>query len=187
MKEKIEKRIAEHIDVIKIVDSNQITNISNLIIKAFKDEKRLFIFGNGGSAADAVHLSAEFAGRYLFDRPPLPAFALNANISTMTAIANDYSYETIFERQIEAYVKSGDIVIGISTSGNSGNVLKAIKKAKELNAVTVGFSGTRGELKNIVDHSLTVDSMDTPRIQEAYMFAGHMICEIVEEELYGNE
>ena len=187
MKEKIKKRINEHTAVIKILDLDQIMNISNLIIKAFKDEKRLFLFGNGGSAADAVHLSAEFAGRYLFDRPPLPAFALNANISTMTAVANDYSYETIFERQIQAYAKSGDIVIGISTSGNSGNVLKAIKKAKELNAITVGFSGTKGELKNLVDHSLTIDSMDTPRIQEAYMFAGHMICELVEEELYGKK
>jgi len=183
----IKKRAENHCDAILNIKTERILDIANMITKAFKNGNKLLIFGNGGSAADAIHLAAEFSGKYLLDRKALPAIALSANVSTITAVANDYSNDMIFERQIESYAKQGDIVIGISTSGDSKNVLRAIEKAKEMKALTIGFSGTAGKLKDIVDYALIIPSTETPRIQEGYMFAGHIICEIVEEELYGKK
>jgi D-sedoheptulose 7-phosphate isomerase len=144
----------------------------------------LFICGNGGSAADAQHIAAEFSGRYMMERAPLHATALT-NLASITAIGNDYSYETVFERQVEGMVRQGDAVIALSTSGTSGNVLRAVAKAKELGAVTIGFTGEGGRLKEVVDLALVVPSRSTPRIQEGYMAAAHVICGLVERGLFG--
>ena len=144
--------------------------------------------GNGGSAADAQHIAAELSGRFYFDRPPLDAEALHVNASYLTAVANDYSYDVIYERMVEAKGQKGDVLIAISTSGNSPNVVKAAKKAKELGIVVIGFTGENGgELAEISDHCLKVPSNDTPRIQECHILFGHIICEIIEEQLFGKK
>lgn len=141
---------------------------------------KLVLFGNGGSAADAQHIAAEFVGRFETERAPLPAIALTTNTSALTAIGNDYAFATIFERQVQALVAEHDVVIGLSTSGNSENVLKGIRMAQSLGAKTIGFSGSGGQLKTIVDVALTVPSTHTPRIQEAHIFLGHSLTHAVE-------
>jgi D-sedoheptulose 7-phosphate isomerase len=161
-----------------------IIKISRLIIKAYRQKKKVVLFGNGGSAADAQHLAAEFVCRFKKNRKALEAMALTVDTSVLTAIGNDYEFKDIFSRQVEAAVKKGDVVIGISTSGNSPDVLEGIKKAKQLGAITIGFSGQIGKLAQVVDISLAVPSNNTPRIQEAYITVGHIICEIVENELF---
>jgi len=178
-------RINEHVAMIETLNIDEIEVISEVLTNAFNNGNKIVIFGNGGSASDAQHLVAEFSGKYLKDRAPLPAISLSSNISAVTAIANDYGYETVFERQLKSLTDKGDCVVGISTSGNSLNVLRAIEQAKKMEAVTISFSGAKGKLKNIVDHSLIVPSESTPRIQEGYMVAGHIICGIVERNIYG--
>jgi len=186
MKALVSRELEESASVTGKVDAEQVIRIAEALTKAFREKRKVMLFGNGGSAADAQHIAAEFSGKYLFDRAPLNAVALT-NLSSITAIGNDYSYENVFERQVEASIRPGDAVVGISTSGSSKNVLRAIRKAKELGAVTIGFSGSKGALKEEVDIALVVPSTSTPRIQEAYMAAAHVICGLVERSLFGRK
>lgn len=190
MKELILKRINEHreaIDRLLSDSADTIKKIAETIIDCYKHDGKVILFGNGGSCSDSMHLAAELVSRYYLDRKSLPAMALTDNVS-LTAIGNDYSYEDVFAKQVEGFVNRGDVAIGISTSGNSKNVVKAVEKAKELGGVAVGFTGRKGgALKDKVDICLNVPSDDTPRIQEGYMVAGHIICEIVENELFGKQ
>jgi len=160
--------------------------MADLLVDAFRKGNKVLLFGNGGSAADAQHIACELAGKFYLDRAPLPAIALTTNTSSLTAIANDYSYEEVFVRQVKGLVKQGDVVIGISTSGNSPNVLRGIEEAKRLGATTIALIGRGGRLKKSADYVLSVPSDDTPRIQEAHITAGHIICYLVEQALFGN-
>lgn len=155
------------------------------IVESFRAGGKLFFFGNGGSAADAQHLAAEFTGRYLKERHALPAIALSVNSSAVTAIGNDYGFDLVFARQIEAFGKQGDVAIGISTSGNSPNVIRALELAKSKSIFTVALTGgSGGAMANIADCTLRVPSTETPRIQECHILTGHIICEIVEQSLF---
>ena len=164
--------------------SNEINKTANLIITAINQNRKIILIGNGGSAADAQHIAAEFLGRYKLKRKSIPAIALTSNSSTTTAIANDYDFSDIFSRQCESLVSKGDIVIGISTSGNSENVVKGLRTSKKNGGLTIGLLGNKGgKIKNIVDISLIVKATSIPRIQEAHRVIYHIICEIVEEEV----
>ena len=164
--------------------------IQEIVIKsiaAFKDDKKMLLCGNGGSASDAQHIAAELSGRFYTDRPPLYAEALHVNSSYMTAVANDYGYEATYARMVEAAGRKGDILLGISTSGNSPNVVKAMQKAKDIGMLTIGFTGKDGgKMKDICDIMIYVPSFDTPRIQEAHILIGHIICQLIEEEMFPN-
>jgi D-sedoheptulose 7-phosphate isomerase len=156
-----------------------------LIVQAFEKGNKLFFFGNGGSAADAQHLAAEFVNRYLMERPPLPAIALTTDTSILTSVSNDFAFNEIFSKQLKALGKKGDIAIGLSTSGNSPNVIRAIETAKEMGMKTVAFTGMDGgKLTKKADISLLVPSSSTPRIQEAHILIGHILCEMVENRLF---
>jgi len=162
-----------------------IAKISNKIINAYKKKKKVVLFGNGGSAADAQHIAAEFVGKFYKDRESLPSLAFHTNTSVLTATANDYGYDLVFERQVSSFVENGDIAIGISTSGNSPNVIKGLLKAQEKGAVTIGFTGQKqNKIEEIVDICLKIPSTDTPRIQEGHITVGHIICYLVEKELF---
>ena len=162
-----------------------IIKIAEIIIEAYRNGKKVILFGNGGSAADAQHITAELVGKYYLDRDPLPAVALTTNTSSLTAIGNGYSLDIVFTRQLKALGQKGDVVIGISTSGNSENVIQAFKVAREMGLITVGFTGkSGGKLRSVADHCLCIPSNDTPRIQEGHITIGHIICEIVERELF---
>ena len=164
--------------------SDEINKTANLIVTAINKNRKIIIIGNGGSAADAQHIAAEFLGRYKLKRKSIPAIALTSNSSTTTAIANDYDFSDIFSRQCESLVSKGDVVIGISTSGNSENVVKGLRTSSKNGGLTIGLLGNKGgKIKNIVDVSLIVKDTSTPRIQEAHRVIYHIICEIVEEEL----
>lgn len=155
------------------------------ITQAFQKGNALYFCGNGGSAADAQHLAAEFSGRFYKDRKPLPSEALHCNTSYLTAVGNDYGYEFIYSRLLEGLGKEGDLLIGLSTSGNSANIIEAFKKAKELGIMTIAFTGdTGGKLKDLADILINVPSNDTPRIQESHITIGHIICEKVESNLF---
>ena len=155
------------------------------IIQAFKNDKKVLFCGNGGSAADAQHLAAEFSGQFYMDREPLFAEALHTNTSYLTAVANDYSYEEVYARLVKAKGREGDVLIGLSTSGNSKNVVKALELANKLGMITIGMTGARGgKMEPHCKYLLNMPSQDTPRIQEAHMIIGHIICEIVERELF---
>jgi D-sedoheptulose 7-phosphate isomerase len=162
-----------------------IAKVSEIIVAAMDKGNKVMLFGNGGSAADAQHIAAEFVGRFAFDRPPLPAMALSVNTSCLTAIGNDYGFDLAFSRQIDALGRPGDVAIGISTSGNSANVLQAMPVAKKRGMHTVAFAGcTGGKLKNAVDYCLCAPSKDTPRIQECHILIGHIISELVEQAIF---
>jgi D-sedoheptulose 7-phosphate isomerase len=153
---------------------------------AFRADKKALFCGNGGSASDAQHLSAELSGRFYFDRPPLYAEALHVNTSYVTAVANDYSYDEIFARMVRAAGRTGDVLVGLTTSGNSPNVLKAVQVAREAGMVTIAFTGeTGGKLKGMCDHLINVPSRDTARIQESHIMVGHILCELIEASLFG--
>lgn len=155
------------------------------LVSAFTAGHRVYFCGNGGSAADAQHLSAEFTGRFYKDRKALPSEALHCNTSYLTAVANDYSYDLVYARMIEGIGQPGDVLVGLSTSGNSMNILRAFEAAKKLGMLTVGFTGmTGGEMKQVSDLLLNAPSTDTPRIQECHIMMGHIICELVEEKLF---
>ncbi|HMY11684.1 MAG TPA: D-sedoheptulose 7-phosphate isomerase, partial [Turneriella sp.] len=157
-------------------------------IAAYRAGKKTLIAGNGGSAADAQHIAAEFVSRFYFDRPALASIALTTDTSALTAIGNDYGYELLFSRQIEANGSSGDIYIAISTSGNSKNVLKSLESAKKLGIKTVGLTGrSGGKMKDMVDYCICVPSDETPRIQETHILIGHILCAAVEKELFEKE
>jgi|SRR6266481_1937665 len=162
-----------------------VAQVSEDLIKALRHGNKALLFGNGGSAADAQHIAAEFVGRFAFDRPALPALALSVNTSCVTAIGNDYGFEQVFSRQIEAIAHPGDVAIGITTSGNSPNVLRGLTAARKIGLHTVGLTGRRGEkLKECVDLCICVPSDETPRIQECHILVGHIISELVEYELF---
>jgi D-sedoheptulose 7-phosphate isomerase len=191
MQEKIKHIIAESVAVKNklLTDKNlikSIEDITQLIVKTFKNGNRIYFCGNGGSAADAQHLAAEFSGRFYTDRVALPAEALHCNTSYLTAVANDYSFEMVYSRLIKGIANKGDVLVGLSTSGNSGNILKAFETAREKGVITIGFTGqTGGKLKNWSDFLINVPSQDTPRIQEAHILLGHIICQLVEEQYFG--
>ncbi|HEV8507174.1 MAG TPA: D-sedoheptulose 7-phosphate isomerase [Chitinophagaceae bacterium] len=165
-----------------------IEKVVDVIVKAFQNGKRVYFCGNGGSAADAQHLAAEFSGRFYTDRKALPAEALHCNTSYITAVANDYSYDVIYSRMIDGIGQEGDVLVGLSTSGNSKNIIKAFEKATEKNIVTVGFTGeTGGAMRSCSNYLINVPSADTPRIQESHIMAGHIICQLVEEKYFKGE
>jgi D-sedoheptulose 7-phosphate isomerase len=175
----------------QILDNEQLISIleecSNIITQAFKDGKKVLFCGNGGSAADAQHLAAEFSGRFYTDREALPAEALHCNTSYITAVANDYSYDVVYARMINGIGKPGDVLVGLSTSGNSKNIVEAFKTAKLKNMITIGLTGeSGGVMKNISDYLLNVPSNDTPRIQESHIMLGHIICQLVEEKYFSH-
>lgn len=162
-----------------------IRKVAELMVKALRDGKRILWCGNGGSAADAQHLAAELSGRFYYDRPPLNSEALHCNTSYMTAVANDYGYDHIYSRMIDGACRPGDVLVGISTSGDSKNICNAFRKAKELGVITVALTGsTGGEMKSLSDYLLNVPSDDTPRIQESHIMLGHIICEMVEAQMF---
>ncbi|MDR4509431.1 MAG: D-sedoheptulose 7-phosphate isomerase [Candidatus Brocadiaceae bacterium] len=186
--DEIELQLQESVDVKKALFSltSEIRNIVDIITNAFKDDRHLYLIGNGGSAADAQHIAGEFMGRFKLNRRPLPAVALTTDSSVMTAIANDFGYDNCFVRQIEALAKPGDVVLAFSTSGNSNGVLYAVQAAKNHGAITVGFTGKDGGLlKDHVDICLKAPSANTPRIQECHITVGHILCFLVEKELFG--
>ncbi len=191
--DKIIKRIlSESIKVKKeILDDpsllDQIRKIASLIIEAYKRKKKVILFGNGGSAADAQHVAGELVNKFQLEREALPAIALTTDSSVLTSIANDRDYSKVFARQVEAWAKEGDVVIGISTSGTSPNVIEAVKVAKERGVKTVGFTGRDGgKLAELVDLVISVPSDKTPRIQESHITIFHIICYLIERELFGN-
>lgn len=162
-----------------------IVRMTEILIRTFQNKGKVLFCGNGGSAADAQHLAAEFSGRYYFDRPPLPSEALHVNTSYLTAVANDYSYEEVYARLIRGMGQAGDVLIGLSTSGNSPNIVRALEEAQKLGMITVGFTGAGGgKMKAHCDYLLEIPSTNTPRIQECHMLVGHSICELVEAALF---
>jgi D-sedoheptulose 7-phosphate isomerase len=170
----------ESLDVIAIVAQE--------IINAFNQDKKVVWFGNGGSAADAQHLSCELVSKFQFDRRPLRSQSLTTNTSTLTAVSNDFSFEKVFERQVDAMIDPGDILIGITTSGTSPNVLNALKLGTKKGAITVALTGNFvGELEHVVDYIITVPSKSTPRIQESHITIGHILCYLVEKTLFGEQ
>ncbi len=190
MIEKIKNIIAASVETKQQVLQNETLikttqDCVDVIVAAFKNGNKVLFCGNGGSAADAQHLAAEFSGRFYKDREALPAEALHCNTSYMTAVANDYSYDVIYSRLIHGIGIKGDVLIGLSTSGNSKNIVAAFETAKEKEMITVGFTGSNGgKMKNISDYLLNVPSNDTPRIQESHIMLGHIICELVEEKYF---
>jgi D-sedoheptulose 7-phosphate isomerase len=163
----------------------RIHEVVDEIVRAFQSGKRVYFAGNGGSAADAQHLAAEFSGRFYTDRHALPAEALHCNTSYLTAVANDYSYDEVYARLIRGIAQPGDVLIGLSTSGNSGNIVRAFEAARKKNVITIGFTGeSGGKMKDLCDYLFNVPSSDTPRIQESHILLGHIICEMVEQEYF---
>ena len=190
MNEKIQDIILASINVKKeLLQNDQLINTVNQcvtqIVVAFKNGNKVLFCGNGGSAADAQHLAAEFSGRFYIDREALPAEALHCNTSYLTAVANDYSYDLIYSRMIKGIGNKGDVLIGLSTSGNSKNIVNAFETAKQKKMITIGFTGsTGGVMKSLCDYLLNVPSFDTPRIQESHIMLGHIICQLVEEQYF---
>ena len=190
MKSKIYNCIQNSVDnYTRLLMDDDLQNNIEIIVKksieAFQLDKKMLLCGNGGSAADAQHIAAELSGRFYTDRLPLYAEALHVNSSYMTAVANDYGYEETYSRMVEASGKKGDMLIGISTSGNSPNVIKAIKTAKAKGMFTIGFTGSSGgKMNTICDIIIKIPSDDTPRIQEAHILIGHIICQLIEEEMF---
>ncbi|WP_455212043.1 D-sedoheptulose 7-phosphate isomerase [Kaarinaea lacus] len=162
-----------------------IEDVANSCITAFRDGNKVMLAGNGGSASDALHLAAEFVGRYEQDRSGIPALALSANSSTLTAVANDYGYEAVFQRQVQALGREGDVFFGLSTSGRSPNVVAAIQECKRLGIITVGMTGTTGgDMVELCDYCICIPSDNTARIQESHITIGHIICSMVERTLF---
>ena len=190
MQDKIRNIITDSVAVKNKVLQNEallktVEEVTNTIVAAFKNGNRVYFCGNGGSAADAQHLAAEFSGRFYTDRDALPAEALHVNTSYMTAVANDYSYDVVYARLIKGIANKGDVLVGLSTSGNSANIMKAFEVAREKGVITVGFTGeTGGKMKELSDYLINVPSKDTPRIQESHILLGHIVCQLVEEKYF---
>jgi D-sedoheptulose 7-phosphate isomerase len=190
MQQKIRSIIQASIDTKQqVLDSPALLDTIGLvtteIARAFANGNKVLFCGNGGSAADAQHLAAEFSGRFYSDRDPLPSEALHCNTSFLTAVANDFGYELIYSRMVKAIGKQGDVLVGLSTSGNSANIINGLQQARELGMITVGFTGdTGGSMKAYSDYLINVPSSDTPRIQESHITIGHIICQLVEEQLF---
>jgi D-sedoheptulose 7-phosphate isomerase len=193
MKEKIKSQIRDSADLkLLLLESEsileEIEKASRTIINAFRTNHKLLIAGNGGSAADAQHLAAEFVNKFNFDRPGLPAIALTTDTSILTSISNDSSFLRVFTRQISALGNEGDVFIAISTSGKSPNLVEALKEARKKRLVTIGFTGTTGStMKDFCDICIRVPSDETPRVQEAHILLEHILCSLVEEELFGHK
>jgi D-sedoheptulose 7-phosphate isomerase len=191
--EKIKNIITESIAVKQKVLGDEkllatVNTVASKMVEALRNGNRIYFCGNGGSAADAQHLAAEFSGRFYVDREALPAEALHCNTSYLTAVANDYSYDVVYARLIKGIGTKGDFLVGLSTSGNSGNILKAFEVAREKGIHTVGFTGeTGGKMKDWSDFLVNVPSKDTPRIQESHIMLGHIICQLVEEQYFDLE
>jgi D-sedoheptulose 7-phosphate isomerase len=187
MENQIPALIQASIDVkLKVLEDKalqkNIADAVQAVLKAFKDGHKVLFCGNGGSAADAQHLAAEFSGRFYTDRDALPAEALHVNTSYMTAVANDYSYDVVYSRMIKGIGRKGDVLVGLSTSGNSTNIIRAFEVAREKDMTTIAFTGaTGGKMKDVSDILINVPSTDTPRIQESHILIGHIICQLVEE------
>lgn len=183
----VEQQADELIQTVTYVKENlapQVEQLAAKIVEAFKKGNKVILMGNGGSASDAQHIAAEFVGRFKKERPSLPALALNTNSSTLTAVGNDYSYDVVFSRQVDGFAKEGDVVIGISTSGNSKNVYLALCLAKQKGCFTAAFLGKDGgTIKDICDLPLVVKSNNTPHIQECHIFMGHCMCDLVDQAL----
>ncbi|WP_238651030.1 D-sedoheptulose-7-phosphate isomerase [Paenibacillus piscarius] len=175
---------------IKLLESSDLTNLIKVVaektVEVYKKGNKTLLAGNGGSAADAQHIAGEFVSRFYFDRPGLPSMALTTDTSILTAIGNDYGYNELFARQIQANGVAGDLFIGISTSGNSENIIRALRACKEKEITTVGLTGqSGGEMAELCDYCIKVPSNETPRIQESHILIGHIICAIVEEVIFG--
>jgi D-sedoheptulose 7-phosphate isomerase len=171
--------VQEHVD--------RIVQVAQVIVQAFREGHKVLLFGNGGSSTDASHIAAEFVGRYKRERRPLPAIALGTDMAAITCIANDYDFADVFARQVKAHGQKGDVVIAISTSGNSPNVLKGLEAARELGLTTVGWTGGKGgKLAALVEYPFVVPSTVTARIQESHITLGHVLCELIEESLFAN-
>ena len=190
MLDRISQRVQESIEVKQslLADSQQLQIIGQLAeacAQCFRAKGKVLFCGNGGSAADAQHLAAELSGRFYYDRDPLFAEAMHVNTSFITAVGNDYGYDQVFQRQVRGWGQRGDVLIGLSTSGNSENVIRAIEQANELNMITAGLTGFGGgKMKTICNYLITVASTDTARIQESHIMIGHIICELIESELF---
>jgi len=186
MREIIENHLKEHFNLSELMFelAPAIQNIANLLIESLKTGNTIFWCGNGGSASDSQHLAGELIGRFVGDRKPLKSIALNADSAVMTCIVNDYGYEHIFSRQIQGLGSDGDILIGISTSGNSANIINAFKSAKKIGVKTVGFLGNKGgRAFDVVDYSIIIPSTITARIQEMHILIGHILCDLIENGL----
>ena len=188
IKESIEQSIAVKSAILRDGDfASRIERTAQAMVTCLQNGGKVHFCGNGGSAADAQHLAAELSGRFYFDRPPLNAEALHCNTSYLTAVGNDYGYDYIFSRLLRGTAKRGDVLVGLSTSGNSKNIVKAFETAKEMGITTVALTGQKGgAMKELSDILLNVPSSDTPRIQESHIMLGHIICELVEDELFGH-
>lgn len=190
---RVKEAIEENIELMNsilhdTIFMSQISQLADIMVKSLRKGGTIFFCGNGGSAADAQHLAAELSGRFYFDRAPLPAEALHCNTSYLTAIANDYGFEHVYERLIRGNGKKGDVLVGLSTSGNSLNITKAFETAKNLDITTIAFTGENGgKLKEVADYILQIPSTDTPRIQEAHILIGHIICELIETDMFIEE
>jgi D-sedoheptulose 7-phosphate isomerase len=192
MKEYIKNQIKKSYETKQAIykDENlleKIEEVANLCVELYRGDKKTILAGNGGSAADAQHIAAELVGRYGFDRPSIPSLALTTDTSNLTAIGNDYGYDYVFSRQLEGMGQDGDIFIGISTSGNSVNIINAFESAKKKGIKTIALVGRDGgKMAQIADISLIVPSDSTPRIQESHILIGHILCDIIEQEIFGN-
>ena len=189
MKDKILKAFEDSVSVkTKFIDektADKIFEAAKIIAQAFNDGKKLLLFGNGGSSTDASHLAAEFVNRFKIERPGLPALALNTDMAVITSIANDYDFSEVFAKQLKSLAEEGDIVIAISTSGNSPNILKAMDVARKRKLITIAFTDAKGDLfASKATHSFIVPSEETPRIQETHITLGHVLCQMVEEILF---
>lgn len=190
MVKKIQEIIRASIDTKQQLMQNDallstIEKVVEVITTSFKNGKKLYLCGNGGSAADAQHIAAEFSGRFYQERKALPAEALHCNTSYLTSVANDYGFDAVYARMIEGFGQAGDVLIGLSTSGNSANIIKAMEVAKEKKVITIAFTGiTGGLMKSISDYLIPIPSADTPRIQESHIMVGHIICQLVEEKYF---
>ncbi|MBQ9339774.1 MAG: D-sedoheptulose 7-phosphate isomerase [Paludibacteraceae bacterium] len=179
----VKTRLLENTELIATINS-----VADVLIDALQNGHRVLWCGNGGSAADAQHLAAELSGRFYFDRPPLNSEALHCNTSYLTAVANDYGYDLIYSRMIDGACVKGDVLVGISTSGNSANIYNAFVKAREIGVITVAFTGeTGGKMKELSDYLINIPSTDTPRIQEAHILVGHAICQMVEAVMFKHD
>ena len=186
--DEINRHLKSHVDTVNVVREQlvgPIADCAQMLISALRDGCKILIMGNGGSAADAQHFAAEMVGRFLIERKALPAIALTTDTSILTAIGNDYGFDDVFKRQVEALASPGDILIGISTSGNSQNIKRALEVGKNIGAKTVGLLGRGGgEIGPIVDLNLTIPSLETPRVQEAHLVVIHILCDLVEKSLF---
>ena len=189
----IDARLRAHLDTIAAIEKDEtlkaaVQKAVEAIVGCFRSGGRVYFCGNGGSAADAQHLAAEFSGRFYFDRPVLPADALHCNTSYLTAVGNDYGFDKIFARLISGLGQKGDILVGLSTSGNSENILRAFEVCRERGVCTIALTGASGgKMKELADLLINIPSTDTPRIQEAHITVGHIICELVEQAIFGKQ